>query len=912
MRPFIELYIDNEMIEFSEPPQILFTYAHTELHNPTVVKNSFSKTLTIDGTPKNNRIFGCFGDMSRVVSYGDGKYLGTYFNPSRKVDFVLKRNGEPIERGYVKLDKVVKQGKQLKYEITLYGGLGQMLYNLQYREDGEQMKLSDLEYGTEFNMEINKHTVRNAWQHLTNPEPNVVSSFYDTINFAPCYNGIPQDFNADKIAIYADGLSISMREKLGLKLESGAYKTVNGWMLGELAKEYDEWQTKDLRSYLQRPVIRFKKIIDACCDPINNGGYEVDLDTEFFSKDNPYYENAWMTLPLVSEMEVEGKFEDENVNITDDGNGNFSLSGLKNGDMFSTSLNYFLASNADVELQTNGYGYTLTTGAYTFNRDTPLISANMAIYSQLVVYDKDGEPVGGSNVISCSTVYGKYPSDFKYDLEFDSPVTLVNGRFYYEGTDGYRYRFWDDLELGSYVGGNKHTFELNLKNVKYSDGMYLKFVTKTTTIDNGTVLGNAGKLFWSEGYDAYTAEPNMLEKWGIGDITKTYKKMYISKELILNSENTPCDYFLNYLKMFNLHIWADNFDKKVYIRQRKNYFSDDRVNIDKLVDRGSEINITPITFDAKYYVFNSNIESDSYLNKRYKDNYGFDYGIQKIDTNYNFDNSSKDLIENGVLKGCVCQRGKSRYYVDAYLEQGDYRSIPPCFLDGCNTFLFNGEGDTTDGGQITPKTSNLYSVNWYKEKNYDALPKPDFRDKDGKSVDGANVLLFFNGKVEMDDVNGKWIGFYLTDDIPEFEQLNEGEPCWIYVGSNNGGMYSYDVGALPCFSRYLTNEKGWITHSWDFGTPRELYINGWNIDSSSDIYNQYWKPYMNDELNVNTRMVECKVKFNGKVNPDFLMNFVYFDNAYWLIKEITDYDVTSERPTKVKLVKVNNINNYLT
>ena len=163
----------------------------------------------------------------------------------------------------------------------------------------------------------------------------------------------------------------------------------------------------------------------------------------------------------------------------------------------------------------------------------------------------------------------------------------------------------------------------------------------------------------------------------------------------------------------------------------------------------------------------------------------------------------------------------------------------------------------------------------------------------------------------MDDVNGKWIGFYLTDDIPEFEQLNEGEPCWIYVGSNNGGMYSWDVGTLPCFSRYLTNENGWITHSWDFGTPRELYINGWNIDSSSDIYNQYWKPYMNDELDVNTRMVECKVKFNGKVNPDFLMNFVYFDNAYWLIKEITDYDITSERPTKCKLVKVNNINNYL-
>ena len=902
MRPFIELYIDNERIEFQEPPTILMTYAHTDLHNPTVVKNSFSKTITVDGTPKNNRIFGCFGDMSRVVSYGDGKYLGAYFNPSRKVDFVLKRNGEPIERGYVKLDKVVKQGTQLKYEITLYGGLGQMLYNLQYREDGEQMKLSDLEYGTNFRMEIDKHTVRNAWQHLTNPEPNVVSSFYDTINFAPCYNGIPQDFNADKIAIYADGLSIPMREKLGLKLESGAYKTVNGWMLGELAKEYDEWQTKDLRSYLQRPVIRFKKIIDACCDPINNGGYEVDLDTEFFSKDNPYYENAWMTLPLVSEMEVEDDEQEGTTTITPNGD-KFMVSGGTDGAKvtFNFDLGAFCKASSSVGgLSTNRYIQTWDGSSESSVNDE---STNVARIIQIVAYDAYDEVIGWSNPYAFYT-YGGMSDSFDFDN-----VTQVNG-IYRKQSDG------------NYMFGTEK-INVVVENIPYSEGMYFKIDEKFEYSQNGYVSPNYKELYYREelGYDddsgnmMYNTVPVSVSSFYIElslNESKTTKKVReINKKSLLNSENTPCDYFLNYLKMFNLHIWADNFDKKVYIRQRKNYFSDDRVNIDKLVDRGSEINITPITFDAKYYVFNSNIESDSYLNKRYKDNYGFDYGIQKIDTNYNFDNSSKDLIENGVLKGCVCQRGKSRYYVDAYLTESDLRSLSPCFLDGCNTFLFNGEGDTTDGGQITPKTSSLFSVDWYKEKNFDVFPKPDFRDKDGKSVDGANVLLFFNGKVEMDDVNGKWIGFYLTDDIPEFEQLNEGEPCWIYVGSNNGGMYSYDVGTLPCFSRYLTNEKGWITHSWDFGTPRELYINGWNIDSSSDIYNQYWKPYMNDELDVNTRMVECKIKFNGKVNPDFLMNFVYFDNAYWSIKEITDYDITSERPTKCKLVKVNNINNYL-
>lgn len=57
MRQYIELYIDNQLVEFREVPRILLTYTHNELHNPTVVKNTFSKTLTIDGTPNNNKIF---------------------------------------------------------------------------------------------------------------------------------------------------------------------------------------------------------------------------------------------------------------------------------------------------------------------------------------------------------------------------------------------------------------------------------------------------------------------------------------------------------------------------------------------------------------------------------------------------------------------------------------------------------------------------------------------------------------------------------------------------------------------------------------------------------------------------------------------------------------------------------------
>lgn len=888
MRPFIDLYIDNEKIEFSEPPQILFTYAHTELHNPTVVKNSFSKTLTIDGTPKNNQIFGCFGDMNRVVSYADGKYLGAYFNPSRKIDFMLCRNNEPIERGYVKLDKVVKKGKNLQYEITLYGGLGQFLYNLTYGNDGEQLKLSDLEYGYDLNLEVTHNTVRDAWNYINNIEsiPMPIadnSSIYEFLNFAPCYNGIPSDFSADKVAI-----NTNMYSGVWETTKDG-YGTVNGWILGELPKEYDEWQTKDLRCYLQRPVIRFKEIINACCNPVNNGGYDVELDADFFTESNPYYNNAWMTLPLVSEMEDDEVVNDADVSVGE----TITISGMTLNQDFNITVLAEVGCKANStasKLQTC-YDSTSWDGS---DESSPVdMSTNFARYIQLVAYDASGNVIGGSNINSYYT--NNFWTGFEYEPVVKTSINRVTG-YYYRNDDG-TYSF------------NKKYYDYTIKNLKYSEGMYFKFVEKFA-------YDSSPSMSWPDDKVLYTPEYGSVNvatyTKGVDENVEVVQNKglswFLKKDTALNSENTPCDYFLNYLKMFNLHIWSDNVDKKIYIKQRKNYFSNERVNLDKQIDRSSEMTITPITFDAKYYVFNNVADNESQLNKLYKDTYGFDYGVQKINTNYNFDNSSKELMENGIFKTAICYRGKSKYYADMYLDDWSADNPVPSFVvDGIKTYLFKGD-DTTEGKYITPKTT-INAVSWYNTKYLDLFPKPDFRDKDGKGVDGANVLLFYNGKQEMKNVDGDYMDFFISDDIPEFEELNDGEPCWIMGGY---GDYAVQMNNLPVFSRYITNENGWITHSWDFGTPKELYIDGWSIDDSSNIYTQYWKPYMTDELDVNTRVVECKVRFKEKVNPDYLMKFVYFDNCYWKIQEIVDYDVTTANTTKVKMVKINDLNNYLT
>ena len=903
-RPFVELYINNQKVYFKEPPEIVVTYAHTDLHNPTVVKNSYTKTVQVEGTPENNRIFNNFYDMRRMNGNG-------LFNPSRKETFTLYRNGEPMETGYVKLDKVNKNNGRITYDITLYGGLGQFLYNLQYKEDGEQMKLSDLDYGggdNEFSFEINNSNILCAWNRINKYKPFSSTptwltdqyKLFDKINFAPCYNGVPKDFSADKVAI--DVASFKAADDFDLYdqfvTSKDGYGLIDGWLIGELKSDYDEWQMNDLRSYLQRPVFRFKEIINACCNPQNNGGYNVDLDSEFFNEDNPYYENAWMTLPLINEMDtVEVKDESEiKYNYQD---GKITVDGLEKGDVFSVKIPFKM--NCKTYSQPSAY---LRTDSYSSSWDgsdesaVQSFAANSTRYVQLIAYDSNDKIVGGSSVWS---FHSDGYNDFYYSYVYKSSLNVEYGGYWLQDDKTYCF--------------NDKSYNLLLKNVKYEDGMYFKVIEQTATASDG--LGASPyELFYSYGdeIDGYESGKVTVEELYIDlaidnittEILISAAQNKVNKKRLLNSEKTPCDYFLSYLKMFNLHIWKDMYENKIYVRQRKNFFNDKIKDIEEWIDRGDNITIKPLTFENKWLNFNFETIDDTALAKDYVDEFGIKYGCQKIDTNYNFDNSSKDIFSDSVFKGAIQCRGKSKYYINVIVHKTEDITYPPYFLDGVQTLLFKN-GDTTEGSYITPKTSDK-SQYWWKEKYYDIMPKPSFVNDKNEGVDGSNVLLFYNGAVEAVSNGGEWLNFYITDDIPQFEKLNEGEPCWIWTYKTT---YAIRPNYLPCFSRYITNENGWVTHSWDFGTPKYLYIPDYSIDDKSNLYIQYWKPYIRDQYDSNTRVVECKVLLKERVIGDWLQRFYYWDGRYWVLNKITDYNPASNGTTKCEFVSVNDINNYL-
>ena len=175
------------------------------------------------------------------------------------------------------------------------------------------------------------------------------------------------------------------------------------------------------------------------------------------------------------------------------------------------------------------------------------------------------------------------------------------------------------------------------------------------------------------------------------------------------------------------------------------------------------------------------------------------------------------------------------------------------------------------------------------------------------SVVNKYTLLFFDLFTEPTDAEGNRIQIYLTDDINEMISLN-GNRCWLWTNSAvdvEGNLVAIPRSSIPNFSRYYQNRL-----SWDFGTPQEYYIDDLSVTEEGSIYNQFWKAYLNDQFNANTRMVTCYVKWDRRIMEDALRKFYWFNNRLWVLNKVTDYSVTGCKTVKCEFIAVDDTQNY--
>lgn len=302
----VYLYINGKQADLDGDELILMNYTQDDLANPTAVKNSYSRQITLKGTAANNRLF---GEIYRM----DWHLPGAVINPLRRTPFeIYSETSELLVSGYMRLDKVDRQGPNVSYSVSLYGGLGGFFYSLTYNDDGIEKTLADLDFGdNQYDAEHFKFRLENgllprhimdAWDVMAGADPATKEQpYWNILNFAPAYNGLPEDFDADKMIVRAKVFdNIPMRTTVDGVVYDEPMTGVNSYLV-KMTGKHTEWEMKDLRCYLQRPVVSIKAIMEAIARPENNGGYTVEISDELEDSDySRYYGYGWVTLPLIS------------------------------------------------------------------------------------------------------------------------------------------------------------------------------------------------------------------------------------------------------------------------------------------------------------------------------------------------------------------------------------------------------------------------------------------------------------------------------------------------------------------------------------------------------------------------------------------------------------------------------------
>lgn len=914
MRRKISLYIGDQLADLDDQSFILFNYQMDDLSNPTIVKNSYSQQITLKGTTANNRIFGDYFRTDRMVANTGGQ-TGVDFNASQKVPFTIYNEmSEILESGYVKLDSISRQRQDIQYKVTLYGGLGSFFYALSYDENGNKRTLADLDYlgtgspDTELNFVINAQSIQEAWRRLR--EDTTAAPMWDVINFAPAYNGIPEgNFSPDKALV--DPTEVGLRDSI----TDGevTYTPKSGYTIVNLAQAHDEWAVKDLRSYLQRPVFSMKAFWDAISNPTNNGGYEVDASVIQDHTKFGNYSALWMTLPMISSIgsikQMSGDLSITLSSSATSGNsvGRFDITG-------SVPAGTKVVANLHCKMRWN-----MPSGADSYNSLSPIAtyrsgrnttSKISAIFIQAVAYGSDDTVVGGSKIKAYAS-----------GLRSLSEVAAQCGYTPAWAAD------YESLSITEYTKVSAGVFELPNElafTVEAQDVAYYKILVSVYPGIMHTSEGSGGNTSWSEytgtgaistpvmfvDYDTgYTPASTFIVAGATADsITYTSSESLrsgaaITKAMLLSTSRTPAEYMLSFCKIFGLYFTYDNASKKVTILRRNDLYQDETIDLTKRVDLSKGVSIKPLVFDAKWYDFMlegvGGAFSDEYENVE-----GIPYGIQRVNTGYDFNADSVNLMESVVFKNAATILARSKYF--NYIFKGQAFQPSP-FLDKGNTYtLWSPDGETLETDISCPPNSatlEYYNDNPnYKGYDINSARKLELRTADNKPVDGADILVFNEGWNRYDY-------FKLTDDVPAMDVVNDGVPCWLLGAGGTGA----DALNIPIFQRYVYGNTSLIEDSLDFGVPHQLDIPGVRHSEGCTVYERGWKNYISDRYDVNTKVMTCRVNFAGmQVNQELLRKFYWYENSLWVLNAIRNYSLTTYDPVECEFVQVQDKNNYLT
>ena len=917
MRRKIELWVAGSRADLSDQNLILYNFAFTDAERPTAVKNSYSKQVTLPGTPANDAIFGHFYRLDRVTEGG--------FNAMRRTPFtIMDEAGQVLQGGYLKLDGITRSGRTVTgYKVSLYGGLGSFLYSLGFDENGDKRTLADLDYlgggPGELDFNITAANVLAAWDHLYNGINLVPASLWDVLNFAPAYNGNPEgDFDSNKAIGLASDMGLPTSETEGGK----TYTPNGGYVVLNLSRNHSEWDMKDLRCYLQRPVISVAAFLYAVQRWATANGFSFD----YSSIPATSYRHVWKTLPTIPSL---GSFKQTVGNLA----AAFTFAGPDSaGDVLSSHIDFTgvqATMNVSARASSVMLGFTDPEGRgnparLSFRLHQSNIAPDFGYFTVFFV-QLQGFSAGVLSAVSkvrcfapteLADIYGT-PSRLAelagytpaFSGEYEADVKKLDSLFLASDPNLglFNYFYTSDMDL---KGGAVDSLKIAVKTYSFAgiypligspggSPIYDTFVFQGAS-DNGLL-----PVLYTDSALPGTPYRSVAAAWVSGSGSASYASnsslrsgAIVEKAKLLSSKHTPADYLLALGTQFGWVFRYDEAEKRLTVTTRNAYFNTglDVIDLTERVDTAKAVTISPNYAGARIYEFAPEM-AEGHFAAKYKNTYGFAYGIQRVDTGYQFDAAPVNLLDKSVLRAAATILEAGPYW-NVITSGGRY--LPSVFVDSGNTYTMWAPDGTAKPFDVptVPSSATIDYINNENHPGYDNefAWKLDLHDADGKPVDGEDILVYYQGS----DPYPRW---HVSDDTAAMLALNP-KPCW---------LISYDSASLdvPNFHRYDTNGEWNVQECLDFGLPREADMPYIVFDEGCSAYDRGWRAFLRDRYDQDSKVLKCRVDFRGlEVGPDLLRRFFWYEGSLWVLNKMTNYSLTTWDPVECEFIQVRDIEAY--
>jgi hypothetical protein len=156
------LYIEGIEADTLGDIDVEFTFSVADISDIERRNTSFSKTLTLPSTAKNQQLFGNIFDISVANDIFEGPNIGQNFNPARQAKVQIFLDNVKIYDGVMRMMKINNVEGNIVYEVNMFGRLRDILHEL-----GDKT-LADLDFSSEdvisYDHVWNQENIEASWE----------------------------------------------------------------------------------------------------------------------------------------------------------------------------------------------------------------------------------------------------------------------------------------------------------------------------------------------------------------------------------------------------------------------------------------------------------------------------------------------------------------------------------------------------------------------------------------------------------------------------------------------------------------------------------------------------------------------------------------------------------------------------